>query len=249
MMVLWLLMLRGIAIEFRSHVESAIWKPFWDAIFCGASALLALFFGAASATSSAACRSRRTIFLSAALWTDFRVRPSPGILDWYTTLTGLLALATLTAHGAHYIALKTEGALCVRARHVAERGWWAVVTLTVLTSFATVYVRPHIVDNFRSYPWGWLIPILVATSLIAMRACRAKSFDKAAFFSSAAYITGMLGGAAFALYPILLPASTDPAYSLTIHNAKTGAYSLSIGLIWWLIGITLAVGYFIFLYR
>jgi cytochrome bd ubiquinol oxidase subunit II len=249
MIVLWLLMLRGIGVELRSHVNDPLWWSFFDFVFSFSSLLLALFFGAAIGNVVRGVPLHSDHYFFAALWTDFRVGPSPGILDWYTMLTGLLALATLTAHGAHYIALKTEGGLCVRARHVAGLGWWAVVTLTVLTAFATVYVRPHIVDNFRLYPWGWLLPILVATSLIAMRACRANSFDKAAFFSSAAYITGMLGGAAFALYPILLPASTDPAYSLTIHNAKTGAYSLSIGLIWWLIGITLAVGYFIFLYR
>jgi cytochrome d ubiquinol oxidase subunit II len=58
----------------------------------------------------------------------------------------------------------------------------------------------------------------------------------------------MLGGAAFALYPILLPATTDPAYSLTIYNARTGDYSLRVGLVWWIAGILLAIGYFIFLY-
>src|SRR5712675_3006254 len=47
MMVLWLLILRGISIELRSHIESPIWKPFWDLIFGGSSALLALLYGAA----------------------------------------------------------------------------------------------------------------------------------------------------------------------------------------------------------
>src|SRR5947199_340268 len=46
-MVLWLLILRGISIEFRNHIESPVWKPFWDAVFGGASALLALVFGIA----------------------------------------------------------------------------------------------------------------------------------------------------------------------------------------------------------
>src|SRR5213076_3088953 len=47
MMTLWLLILRGISIEFRNHIESPIWKPLWDTVFAGASALLAIFFGAA----------------------------------------------------------------------------------------------------------------------------------------------------------------------------------------------------------
>src|SRR5437867_12660959 len=47
MMVLWLLILRGISIEFRSHVESPVWRPLWDVVFGGASTLLTIFFGAA----------------------------------------------------------------------------------------------------------------------------------------------------------------------------------------------------------
>ena len=47
----------------------------------------------------------------------------------------------------------------------------------------------------------------------------------------------------------LLPSSTDPRYSLTIYNAQTGAYSLRIGLVWWALGIALAVAYFAILYR
>src|SRR5438552_1791855 len=46
-MVLWLLILRAIAIEFRGHIENVVWKPFWDVVFCLASALLAIFLGAA----------------------------------------------------------------------------------------------------------------------------------------------------------------------------------------------------------
>jgi cytochrome d ubiquinol oxidase subunit II len=51
------------------------------------------------------------------------------------------------------------------------------------------------------------------------------------------------------MYPTLLPSSIDPSYNLTIHNAKTGSYSLTVGLIWWLVGIALAIGYFTFVYR
>src|SRR5689334_17317749 len=43
MMVLWLLMLRGCAVELRNHFDSQVWKPMWDVVFCGASALLAIF--------------------------------------------------------------------------------------------------------------------------------------------------------------------------------------------------------------
>ena len=76
MIVLWLLMLRGIGVELRSHVNDPLWWSFFDFIFALSSLLLALFFGAALATSCAACRSNKDIIFSAALWTDFRVGPS-----------------------------------------------------------------------------------------------------------------------------------------------------------------------------
>src|SRR5712672_4877233 len=47
MMVLWLLILRGTAIELRSHVSNGLWKSMWDVAFAGSSTLLAVFFGAA----------------------------------------------------------------------------------------------------------------------------------------------------------------------------------------------------------
>ena len=86
-------------------------------------------------------------------------------------------------------------------------------------------------------------------ALVSMIYFHAKQKDKAAFLSSTAYVVGMLGGAAFAMYPYLLPASTDPSFSLTIFNSKTGDYSMRVGLVWWLVGITLAIAYFTFLYR
>src|SRR5574340_1593036 len=47
MCVLWLVILRGCAIEFRGHIDNPVWRPFWDVVFSLASALLAVFFGAA----------------------------------------------------------------------------------------------------------------------------------------------------------------------------------------------------------
>ena len=58
----------------------------------------------------------------------------------------------------------------------------------------------------------------------------------------------MLTSVVFGVYPMVLPAR-NPAYSLTVTNAKAGAYGLKIGLIWWVIGILLAAGYFIYVYR
>jgi cytochrome d ubiquinol oxidase subunit II len=76
-----------------------------------------------------------------------------------------------------------------------------------------------------------------------------KRAEKMAFLASALYIVGMLVGAAFALYPVVLPASTGPALNLTIYNTAAGAHGLSVGLIWWIPGMILVLGYFFFVYR
>ena len=59
----------------------------------------------------------------------------------------------------------------------------------------------------------------------------------------------MLGGAAFALYPNVLPASTGAQYNLNIADTVTGAYGMQVALRWWCVGIVIAIGYFVFLFR
>ena len=249
MIVLWLLMLRGVGIELRSHIDNPLWRSFFDFTFTTASLLLTIFFGAAIGNVIRGVPLNKEGYFFAALWTDFRVGPQPGVLDWYTVLTGVLGLVTLSVHGANWVALKTEGEVTARARRISAIGWWLLVTVTILSLAATLYIRPQVLDNFKTRLWGWIIPLVVASALATMQFFHRRHRDLGAFLSSAAYIAGMLGGAAFALYPTLLPASADPALSLTIYNAKTGSYSLGVGLIWWTLGVGLAIVYFVFLYR
>jgi cytochrome d ubiquinol oxidase subunit II len=249
MMVLWLLMLRGIGVELRSHVHDPLWWSFFDFIFSVASLLLAIFFGAAIGNVVRGVPLNAEGYFFEPLWTNFRVSDNPGILDWYTVLTAVLALITLTVHGAHYIALKTEGDLNRRSQRVASVSWWLLVMMTVLSLVATLVVRPQVIDNFLIRPWGWILPGLVVVSLVMMKLSVRQARYLGAFLSSATYIAAMLAGAAFALYPNLLTARADQSFSLTIYNAKTGDYSLRVGLVWWGFGIALAIGYFVFLYH
>src|SRR5277367_2983596 len=130
MMVLWLLILRGVSIEFRSHVGGHIWSVFWDAVFSLASILLAIFFGAALGNVARGVPLDASGYFFEPLWTNFRLSADTGILDWYTILVGVLALAALVMHGALWVRMKTAGALSDRAARVAGNAWWAVVLLT-----------------------------------------------------------------------------------------------------------------------
>jgi cytochrome d ubiquinol oxidase subunit II len=248
MIVLWLLILRGIGIELRSHVEDSLWRSFFDFTFSVASLLLAIFFGAALGNVIRGVPLNAEGYFFAPLWTNFRVGSNPGVLDWYTVLTGVMALTTLSSHGALYLATKTESDLQLRARRIATLAWWGVAALTIIGLIATLSVRPQLLDNYR-HPAGAIFPVIVLASLAGMFYFRVRGNDKAAFVSSCAYIAGMLGGVAYGMYPYLLPASTDPVYSITVQKAAASRYGLSVGLIWWSIGIALALGYFVYLYR
>jgi cytochrome d ubiquinol oxidase subunit II len=184
-----------------------------------------------------------------ALWTNWRVGPDPGILDWYTVMAGVVALATLTLHGALYLATKTGGDVNDRARRVATYTWPVLLLLTFVSLVATTRVRLDVAANYKQYPIGLTIPILVFLSLAGVLHFHTAYREKAAFFCSCVYIAGMLGGAAFGLYPYVLPASGDPGYSLTIYNAAAAHRGLTIGITWWILGMALALAYFVFIYR
>src|SRR6478736_9242259 len=92
MIVLWLLILRGIGIEFRTHVASPVWHGLFDGFFALSSALLAIFYGAALANVLRGVPLQPDGSFFAPLWTNWRVGPQPGILDWYTVIGGLTAL-------------------------------------------------------------------------------------------------------------------------------------------------------------
>jgi cytochrome bd ubiquinol oxidase subunit II len=250
MMVLWLLMLRGIGIELRAHMENPVWVGFFDLIFCVSSVLLAIFFGAALGNVVRGVPLGVDGYFFEPLWTNFRVGTNTGILDWYTVLTGVIALVTLTAHGSLYVAVKTDGELNQRTRSIALWVWPLQLILTMVGLVATCYVQPTVLDNYRQHAVGFLIPVIVFISLAVMIYSIRKGQDKLAFVGSALYIVGMLVGAAFALYPVVLPASTDPAHrSLTIYNTAAGRHGLTVAFTWWILGMVLALGYFVLLFR
>jgi cytochrome d ubiquinol oxidase subunit II len=249
MVVLWLLILRGISVEFRGHIASPIWIRLWDVVFCLASLLLAFFYGAALGNVVRGVPLNEQGYFFEALWTDFRLGPNTGILDWFTVTVGVAALATLTLHGALWVALKTAGAVRDRSLRLARALWWVVAALTFILTAITFKVQPGVPANLTHHPWGYVFPLLALSGLAGMRWFIPKRDELKSFLASCLYIVGMLTSAVFGLYPLVLPATTNPAYSLTIDNAKAGYYGLRIGLAWWIVGMILVAGYHFHVYR
>ncbi len=249
MIALWLFMLRGLGIEFRHHIYSPIWKSFWDVTFSISSLLLTIIFGAALGNIIRGVPLDQSGYFFAPLWTTFTVIPDAGVLDWFTVLMGLVALCTLTVHGANFIVLKTEGAVQERSRSVAAYAWWGILVTSILALIAISSIRPAIWQNYSTMPFGYIFPLLGVLGMVGMMYHRKRKQDMLAFISSSVFIAGMLGGTAFGLFPTVLPASTDAQYSLTIYNTAAHHYGLSVGLVWWILGIILTGGYFTFIYR
>ena len=247
--VLWLLMVRGLSIELRGHINDPLWASFWDAAFFVGSSLLAVFYGAALGNVVRGVPLDESGYFFQPLWTDFSPFSStPGILDWYTVLIGLLALTTLIVHGSNFIAVKTEDDLNARSRRIARGFSFATVLLTVVATPATFWVSPEMLRSFNERPYGYVLPLVAVAGLVGMVYFDLRSRDRGAFLSSGAYILGMLTSTVFGVYPNVLPA-VDPANSLTIQNASASTYGMTVGLVWWSIGIVLAAVYFIVIYR
>ncbi len=248
MMVLWMLIGRGISLEFYSRVESPVWRGFWDGVFVLSSALLCLFFGVAlgNVIRGVPLSSEGWFFLP--LWHNFTLGPPSGILDFYTVIVGLAAVAALGLHGSLWVSLKTQGPVHDRAVDLAAWMAGSTLVMTVLVTIASLLVQPQIAFNLRRAPWGWIFPALAIGGLIGVVLYR-RGNEVRAFLSSSVYLVGMLCSVAFGLYPYVLPARPDPTLGLTVSGAAAPIRGLEIGLAWWIPGMLLAAVYIVFVYR
>jgi cytochrome bd ubiquinol oxidase subunit II len=248
MIVLWLLVLRGTSIELRSHIHSKVWEPAWDFVFWVSSLFLCVFFGAALGNVVRGVPLDASGYFFEPLWTNFRLGDSTGILDWYTILVGLLALAALIVHGALWIILKTDGAVRERSLVIVRQAWWVLAALTVVVSVVSFRIQPAILGHFRRWPVALFFPLLAVAGLMGVRWALSRRDEWKSFLASGCYLAGMLLSVVFGLFPMVLPAR-NPVFSLTVENSQAGNYGLKVGVVWWVLGMILAAGYFVYVYR
>ncbi|HEV2093500.1 MAG TPA: cytochrome d ubiquinol oxidase subunit II [Rubrobacter sp.] len=247
--VLWLLIIRGLSIELRAHIDDPIWASFWDGMFFLGSSLLIIFYGAALGNIVRGVPLNEDGYFFQPLWTNFSpFSQTPGILDPYTILVGLLALVTLITHGANWIALKTEGVLNGRSHRISRTFSIVTLLLTLVATPFTFWVSPWMFDGFLERPYGFVLPVIAIAGLVGMILFSFAERDKPAFLSSGTFILGMLASTVFGVYPRVLPA-VNPENSLTIQNAASSDYGQAVGIIWWSIGIVFAIVYFVLIYR
>ncbi len=248
-LVLWTLILRGVAIELRSHLADAMWRGFWDTVFTLASTAAPVLFGAALGNLLRGVPVGQDGWFGMPLFTDFTLSTRPGILDWYTVLVAVFALVAIVHHGALFLAWKTDGEVQTRSRALAGRLFPLTLVLWLVATVVTAQVNPALFSSLGGRPLAWLSTALFVAGLAASFFARRAGRDLLAFLGSAAFLLGLLAATAACLYPTMLLSSLDPAFSLTAENAAASEHALRTGLLWWPVGLLLAYGYFVVLFR
>ncbi len=241
MLVLWLLLLRGISIEFRHQVASPLWHEAWDVVFWLASALLAVLFGVALGN----------VLRGVPLDANGEFQGSFALmLNPFAVLGGVLSLVTLSLHGATWLALKTDGTLQPRARRIIGWMWWVVLAVLAAMVAASFVVRPDFTANFARWPPLLIFPVIGIGGAIYLRRAWAVHDNRGAFLGSAALIVGILTSVAAGLFPKLLPSLAGaPHPGLDIYNASSPINSMRIALALYLVGLALVILYLWYVYR
>jgi cytochrome d ubiquinol oxidase subunit II len=249
MLVLWVLILRGISIELRSHLQDGMWRSFWDAVFALSSTLAPILFGAALGNLIRGVPLNEKGWFALSLFESFSPHDELGLLDWYTVSAGILALVAVLHHGALFLSWKTDGIVRERSRKAAGYLFPIVVLFWAVATAATAALVPGLFAALAARPLAWLAALVflagLATAFFARRAGR----DLLAFIGSSAFLLGVLASTAASVYPVMIRSAEDESRSLTALNTAASRGSLTAALTWWPVGIVLAVVYYVLLFR
>jgi cytochrome d ubiquinol oxidase subunit II len=242
-LVLWCLIGRGIAIEFRSHILDPLWRSVWDAVLPVTSALLSLFFGVAFGNLVRGVPLDPDGWFALTLFTSFQPTDPVGILDVYTIGAGVFAVLALATHGALFLAWKTSGAVAQRSRAFGGRLAFATALAWPVITLVTGRVNPELFAALLTRPLAWAATTLAVLGIVLGFVARARGKDRAAFLASAAFLLGILGATAASLWPVLLRARGGPQLSLTAAQSANDAHGLAVALGWFAVGAPLALLY------
>lgn len=238
-LLLFALIFRAVAIEFRSKQEMGWWRSLWDWSFSLASILSSLLIGVVIGNLS----------WGLPISSDGEYLGTlANLINPYSLLVGMTTVALFTMHGSIYVVLKTEGAL-----HEKMRGW---VNNTIIffiicyatTTMATLLYVPGMTFTIKQYPILFLVPFLnmLAIANIPREIYRGRDFK--AFLSSCAAVAALMTLFGIGMFPNLVHSLPNPEYSLNIYNAASSVKTLKIMLIIALVGVPMVLSYTISIY-
>ena len=269
-LVLAALILRPVAFKFRSKIEDARWRSTWDWALFVAGLIPALIFGVAFGNVMVGAPFRFDETLRMTYEGNLF-----GLLNPFALLCGLVSVAMLTQHGASYLALKASGAVAQRA---VKAGRIASLLTVALFCIAGVWVARGIdgyaitsalvhdgpsnplgkqvarqagawMNNYTSYPWTKLAPVLAIAGLLAAPALLAMRRAGLAFIASSAGVAAVIATAGLSLFPFLLPSSLDPNASLTVWDSSSSRLTLMIMLVVTVVFLPIILAYTTWVYR
>jgi cytochrome d ubiquinol oxidase subunit II len=211
LLILVALIVRGVAFEFRGKRPDAAWRARWDAAIVVGSAVPALLWGVALANIVHGVPIDATGTYTGDLLT---------LLNPYALLGGLVTLGLFTLHGAHFLTLRTRGVVCARAQRVAT----ALAPIVIVAGAAFLLWTQLDVGK----AWTWIPLLVAALGLVGSALANRAERDGWAFTATGIVIAAVVVMLFGSLYPNVMPSSTDPAFNLTITNASSTDYTLTI---------------------
>ena len=230
-LMLFALIIRAVAFEFRSKDERPAWRATWDwAIFLG-SAIPALLWGVALGNLLRGLPIDADKQYVGSFWT---------LLNPYALIGGATTLAMFLLHGAIFLNLKTYGALHDRALAVTRR-IGPIATLTVIAFVAATYFMTDAFAGLGVDPG--IIPLAAIGALLAAGWFVSQSQMGWAFLMTSLSIALSVATIFRALFPRVMVSSLNPEWSLTIYNASSSHYTLAIMSVVALVFVPLVLGY------
>lgn len=210
------LIFRGVAFEFRSKDDNPKWRSFWDWTIFAGSAVAALLLGVAFAN------------LVKGVPIDAQMNYVGGffnLLNPYALLGGIATVIVFLLHGAIFLSMKTSGDIARRAENAARRLWLPVVIL-LLAFLAATYYSTDILERLGVNPG--LIPLVGVVAILLVGYFLRKGRYGWAFSMTSVAIAFALLTAFRILYPRVMISSLNPEWSLTIYNAASTPYTLTV---------------------
>jgi len=238
-LLLLALIIRGLSFELRSKVASASARKLCDLCQFLGSTLVAVLLGVAFAN----------IFQGLRLVNGVHQGTILTLLNPYALAGGVFFLSIFTLHGALWLAIRTDGALHVKAVRTAAV-LWRIVLVAAVAFLVYTAVATRLYDNYLRQPMLFTIPLFAVGALIAVRVFLGKTRLWSAWLASAAMIVATTFFGVIGLYPNMLPSVIDPqANSIVFHQAASGPLTLKIMLAVVAFFIPLAVLYQLWAYR
>lgn len=238
LLLLFSLIVRGVAFEFRGKIDSPDWKKAWDVAIVTSSFLPALLFGVAFGNIFAGLPIDASGYQGGLLY----------LLNPYGIVTGLLFVLLFAVHGSLYVAVKTVGDLSKRAFETAKLLWIPLLLVAVVFLGHTGYAT-KLYNNYMKVPVLFVIPLIAVLALVMVQAFMIANKPLKAFTASCVTILFVVFTGVTGLFPNLIPSTKDPLYSLTIYNSSSSQYTLTIMTVVALIFVPTVILYKIWVYR